>query len=367
MQKKWLSEAFIYHLLIDRFYSSTIVEPNKPHFAGGSIKGIIEKIDYIKTLGVNCLWISPFYKGISYHGYHITDFYAVDEHFGSIDDIEQLIAIVHQNKMKIIVDLVPNHCSIEHPFFIDARNNKLSKYRKWFSFNESTGDYLSFLGFKELAKINLDEPDARSYFIDNATFWLSKGFDGFRIDHVIGVSHSFLTALRFQLKAMNPNAVLIGEAWIDGIHKRLFNTLRIKNTVFHKYFGISQERVQLQYVGLLDAVLDFKARTIVLQQFVHEGQSKTAVIHALKKHFKRYDKNFSLVLFLDNHDTNRIMFECGNDVQKVQALFEILKACRQPVVIYSGTEQALTHTETVLSGKPYADLSARQPIDWTKI
>jgi len=367
MQNNWLSEAYIYHVLIDRFYGQTISEPEKPHFAGGTIAGIIEKIDYIKNLGVNCIWISPFYKGISYHGYHITDFYSVDEHFGTIEDIEKLVEVVHQNGMKIIVDLVPNHCSIEHPFFIEAKTNKKSKYRKWFCFNESTGEYLSFLGFKELAKINLDEPEARRYFIDNATFWFSKGLDGFRIDHVIGVSRSFLLELRSELLSINPNSKLIGEAWIEGIRKTHFNTIHIKNTLFHKHFGISQEKVQKQYEGLLDAVLDFEARNIMLQKYLKEKMSEDEVITALQKHFRKYKKDFSLVQFLDNHDTNRIMFECGNDSEKVKKMLSILKKCNQPLVIYSGTEQGLTHKDSIFLGKPYADLDVRQPMDWNKI
>jgi glycosidase len=367
MQNNWLSEAYIYHILIDRFYGESLSEPEKPHFAGGTIAGIIEKIDYIKSLGVNCIWISPFYKGISYHGYHITDYYSVDEHFGTIGDLEKLIAVVHQNGMKLIADLVPNHCSTEHPFFIDAKTNKKSKYRKWFCFNESTGEYLSFLGFKELAKINLDEPEARRYFIDNARFWLSKGLDGFRIDHVIGVSRSFLTNLSSELKAINPSAKLIGEAWIEGIRKTHFNTMRIKNTLFHKHFGISQEKVQQQYEGLLDGVLDFEARNIILQKYLGEDKSEDEVLTALQKHFRKYKKDYSLVQFLDNHDTNRIMFECGNDSKKVKKMFSVLKKCKQPIVIYSGTEQALTHKESIFSGKPYADLDVRQPMDWKTI
>ena len=366
MQKTWLSEAFIYHILIDRFNGQTMTEPEKPHFAGGTIRGIIEKFDYIKSLGVNCLWISPFYKGIAYHGYHITDYYWVDEHFGTIDDLENLIRMAHQNGMKIIADLVPNHCSIEHPYFVEARNNISSRYRKWFCFNESTGEYLSFLGFKELAKINLDEPEARQYFIDNATFWMKKGIDAFRIDHVIGVSRSFLSELSRKLKEVNPSVKLIGEAWIEGIRGNVYNTLRIKHILFHKHFGISQERVQEQYVGLLDGVLDFEALNIILQKCVREGKPEDQILKALQRHFKRYRDDFSLVLFLDNHDTNRIMFECGDDFAKVKRLFAMLKQCNQPVVMYSGTEQGLTHTESIHLGKPYADLNVRQPMKWNR-
>ena len=364
MQQNWLSEAFIYHLLIDRFYGSTMMEPEKPHFAGGTIAGIIEKIDYIKQLGVTCLWISPFYTGLSYHGYHITDYYSVDHHFGTMHDLEKLIAVAHNNNLKIIADLVPNHCSIQHPFFKDAKHNKKSIYRNWFYIDEKTDDYLSFLGFKELAKINLDNAEARSYFIENAKFWLSKGFDGFRIDHIIGVSRTFLADLNSELKTINPSSILIGEAWIEGISKKQFKTLHIKNSNYHKLLGISQESIQKQYQGLIDGVLDFEARNILITHFVRASKSEAVVMQQLQKHFKHYDDAFGLVLFLDNHDTNRIMFECNNDAEKVKQLFKILKKCKKPVVLYSGTEDCLSHNESIQTKKPYADLDVRQPMNW---
>lgn len=366
MQKSWLSDAVMYHVLIDRFYGSSLNDVDKPVFAGGTISGIIEQLDYIQSLGVNCLWISPFYKGVSYHGYHITDFYGVDEHFGTIDDLENLIKCIHQKGMKIIADLVPNHCSINHSYFVDAKKNRNSTFRNWYYFNESTDDYLSFLGFKELAKINLDDSDAKKYFIDNTLFWLNKGFDGFRIDHIIGVSRLFLADLNKAVKMQNSNAIVIGEAWIEGIRRNVFDTIRIRHSLFHKYFGISQENVQRQYDGLIDGVLDFEARNIILKMFLKENKTEDEILKALTIHFKRYSKKFSLVLFLDNHDTNRIMYECGNDLEKVKRLISILKKCHKPLVFYSGTEQALTHSESIFSGKHFADLDVRQPMDWTK-
>jgi len=366
MQKSWLSDAVMYHVLIDRFYGTSMIDADKPVFAGGTIAGILEKLDYIQSLGVNCLWISPFYKGVSYHGYHIIDYYGVDEHFGTIEDLENLIKSVHQKGMKIIADLVPNHSSVNHPYFVDAKKNRKSKYRNWFYFNDSNDDYLSFLGFKELAKINLDDTNAKKYFIENTLFWLNKGFDGFRIDHIIGVSRLFLAELHEAVKFQDQNAILIGEAWIEGIRRNVFNTIRIRHSLFHKYFGISQENVQRQYDGLIDGVLDFEARNIILKMFLEENKTENEILKALTKHFKRYSKKFSVVLFLDNHDTNRIMYECGNDLEKVKRLLSILKKCLKPMVFYSGTEQALTHSESIFSGKHYADLDVRQPMNWNK-
>ena len=362
MQNHWFRNSRIYHLLIDRFYSENMSNAEKPVFAGGTLQGVISKLDYVKNLGFDTIWISPPYKGVSYHGYHITDFYTIDEHFGTIADIELLIKKAHEKNLKVLVDLVPNHCSVEHPFFIDARNSPDSHYREWFYFDKRN-NYLSFLGFKELAKINLENRQTHNYFIDNAAFWASKGFDGFRIDHVIGVPHSFLKDLRKRCSAINPSFVLIGEAWTEGISRSFFNTLRLRNRAIHKTFGISQKRVQLQYRNILHSVIDFECRNILLN-YVKGVIDRETMCRKLDKHLNYYDENFSPLLFLDNHDTNRIMFECRNDEKKVLELFEIIQNRNVPISVYSGTEQLLSHKESVQSGKPFADLAVRKPMDF---
>ena len=88
---EWFKDAIIYHILIDRFAGYKSGKWNKPVFLGGNIKGIIDKLPYIKELGINTLWISPFYKTSAYHGYHIMDFFQVDPHFGTIKDMKKLI------------------------------------------------------------------------------------------------------------------------------------------------------------------------------------------------------------------------------------------------------------------------------------
>ncbi|MDG6219386.1 MAG: alpha-amylase family glycosyl hydrolase [Candidatus Thermoplasmatota archaeon] len=117
-QKNWIKKAVIYQILIDRFAG---YDPKKnwkkPQFIGGNLKGIIDSLSYLKNLGVNAIWISPFYKTSAYHGYHITDFYKVDPHFGNKNDLKRLIDLIHQNDMYIIADFVPNHVSKYHPFF----------------------------------------------------------------------------------------------------------------------------------------------------------------------------------------------------------------------------------------------------------
>ncbi|MCK4347917.1 MAG: hypothetical protein KAW47_04800, partial [Thermoplasmatales archaeon] len=108
------------------------------------------------------------YKTNIYHGYHITDFYQVDPHYGTAEDIKKLIKTVHKYDMQIIADFVPNHCSRGHPFFQDAQHNIKSEYGQWFYFTKWPHEYLCFLSIEDLPKINLNYPPARDHIIDAA-------------------------------------------------------------------------------------------------------------------------------------------------------------------------------------------------------
>jgi len=159
----WFKEAIIYHILIDRFagYDSSL-DWKKPAFMGGSFAGIREKLEYLTDLGVNTLWLSPVNAGTAYHGYHITDFFTTDIHFGTEEALNELLQAAHQRNLRVILDFVPNHCSHQHPFFVQAFQDSQSRYRQWFYFSRMGNSYKSFLHFKELPKFNLENKDAAS-------------------------------------------------------------------------------------------------------------------------------------------------------------------------------------------------------------
>ena len=158
----WFKNAIIYHILIDRFAGYTDQENwNKPVFIGGNLKGITEKLSYIEKLGINTIWLSPFYETNKYHGYHVTDFFKVEPRFGNIKDLKQLISQAHKRNIRIIADFIPNHCSNKHPYFIEALNNRKSKYRKWYIFKSWPDKYLCFLNFKNLPKLNLRNKETK--------------------------------------------------------------------------------------------------------------------------------------------------------------------------------------------------------------
>ncbi len=363
----WFKNAIIYHIIIDRFAGFDSTDNwDKSTFLGGNIRGIIKKLPYLNDLGITTIWISPFYKTSAYHGYHITDFYQVDPHFGTLEDIKDIINAVHEHDMHIIADFVPNHCSRKHPFFKDAQTEKSSPYYDWFYFTKWPNDYLSFLNVKEIPKINLNNQQAREHIINAAKFWLSLGFDGFRLDHVIGPSHSFWKQFRKEIKDKYPNAVLIGEAWMMGIKRSELRTINIKNKFLKWLFGIASDNLLKEYIEELDGVLDFKVQELIKNYVTNPYSSKQTFNKNIKRHFAHFPDGYLLPNFLDNHDMDRFLFQCGNDKEKLKAAAQIQFSLDQPSIIYYGTETGMTQTKSMWNIPLHGDLQVRQPMNWKK-
>ena len=364
----WFKQAIVYHVVIDRFAGYGSGDWSKPRFLGGNLKSIAEKLGYLKELGINTLWLSPFCKTSAYHGYHVTDFMSIEPSFGRLEDLQELIKKAGGNGIRIIADFVPNHCSRFHPFFVEAQKDKNSKYLKWFTFIKWPHDYLCFLDFKALPKLNLDNLETRDHIVHAAKYWLSMGIDGFRIDHVMGPKHSFWRYFRNEIKAAFPQAVLIGEAWLEGLNFNHLKTININNKYIRWLFKVTQDSVQKEYYGELDGVLDFRFREIV-KTYIARGpahEKPTALEPVVKRHFAEYPSDYVLPTFLDNHDMNRFLFECRNDIEKLKVAASIQFQLEQPVIIYYGTETGMTHRKPVAVNRPHSDLQARQPMNWQK-
>ena len=184
----WFDNIRIYHLLIDRFNGGWQVPPaSKNVFCGGNLQGVIGKLDYIKDLGFNAIMLSPIFKSANYHGYHTLNFEDVDPHFGTWDDYQQLLDKAHNMGLRIICDFVPNHCWYQAPIFEQSLLKNGGKHRDWFFYPKADSDeFVSFLGFGDLPKFNLTNPEVVSFMIDKAEKLARMGVDAFRIDHALG-------------------------------------------------------------------------------------------------------------------------------------------------------------------------------------
>ncbi len=183
----------------------------------GDLKGITEKLDYIKgkswSLGIDAIWISPFYRSpMVDFGYDVSDYYDVDPTFGTLDDFKALLEEAHARNIKVMIDYVPNHTSIEHPWFKEARVSKANDKRDWYiwhdpapggdvpnnwlsvfggsawTLDETTGQYYLHTFLKEQPDLNWDNPAVRKAMTDVLDFWLSLGVDGIRADAIRGLS-----------------------------------------------------------------------------------------------------------------------------------------------------------------------------------
>lgn len=366
----------LYQVLIDRFNGGWTAPPtNRNAFLGGTLNGIKDKLDYIKSLGTTHLLLSPFFKTNAYHGYHTLDYEQIDPHFGTWEDLKELIISAHKKGICVIADFVPNHCHINHPIFQDAiKNPSTSKYRGWFYFrDENSSDCLCFFRYHELPKFNLENKETADYFIKVGEHLTQIGIDGFRLDHAVGMPLNFLRRFRTEMHKINPQAIVIGEVWANNMPRRFFNAIKFRSEWMKWYywiFGIRQERIQLDYQDALDGVLDFEFQSIIIRE-IKAGNRLLDNKHLqenLKRHFAQYPSDsFSPYLFLDNHDTNRFLFYCRGDRTLLNEAIEIMKQSSRPYIIYYGTECGMYNPKTIVNAEPYADLRVREPMDWAKI
>ncbi len=374
--KEWFDNNRIYHLLIDRFNGGWKIPPkSKNVFCGGNLQGVTDKLDYIKELGFNAVMLSPIFASANYHGYHTLNFDEVDPHLGTWEDYQRLLDTAHDKGLKIICDFVPNHCWYQAPMFQEALLKNGGRNRDWFFFqNESNDEFVSFLGYGDLPKFNLTNPNVVSFMIDKAEKLANMGVDAFRIDHALGQPHRFLKSLRESLQAIRSDIVVFGEVWAFGIGPQLASQLyfktenRLNEFLAQETKPFSQDNLQADYVGTLDGVLDFAYRDLLLEE-VHAGRGikgNTTLKSKIADHFAKYPADFKLVLFLDNHDTDRFLFDCHDDVNLLQDAINMTKELPRPFSFLYGTEQLMTNNPSIFNAEPYADLRVRNCMDWRK-
>lgn len=369
----WLRRAVIYHVFIDRFFRGRILgqhqmPPNeaKPAFCGGNLQGVVEKLDYLLDLGVNTIWLSPFNQTTAYHGYHVTDFFRVEERFGGRPGFQQLVKAAQSRRIRLIMDFVPNHIHRDHPWFQQARADKKSRYRDWFYWRK-TGDCLKYLDVEELPKLNLDHPQARLQIIKAARYWLDEGIDGFRLDHALGPSISFWQEFRHAVKTHKPQAVLIGEVAFWGIQHHHLVTLRLPRKHFHFQaqqlgFDVLQTTMR-EYADVFDGLLDFYFQKVLKLVAKSKRRIPKALIQdMLDQHYASFPKSCCLLSFLDNHDMDRFLFESGNNHIRLRQAAEIQFAQSSPPIIYYGTEAGMSQVNRI--NGDHGDLEARRMMTW---
>jgi cyclomaltodextrinase / maltogenic alpha-amylase / neopullulanase len=341
---EWLKDAVIYEVFVDRFATTggqPFATPDSlGGFFGGTLRGVLERLDHIVDLGATCLWLSPVFPSPSHHGYDPSDYRSVEPRLGSAEDLRALVDAAHVRGLRVILDLVANHMSSEHPAFRAATSDPDAPERRWFTFTRWPDAYLTFFGVQDHPQIDADDPGARRYLIDSAVGWLETGIDGFRCDYAQGPSHAFWSEFRAATRSVAPDSVTLGEV-------------------------VETPALQRTYAGRLDGCLDFVLNQVLRQAFAFGTLAAADLETTVHRHLAYQDDGMVLPSFLDNHDMNRFLWVVRGDVRRLRlaALYQL--TLPNPPIVYYGTEVGLSQVRDVRrpdgSGHPE---ESRMPMIW---
>ena len=373
MQKVWWKESVVYQI-----YPRSYKDSNDDGI--GDLPGIIEKLDYIKSLGIDVIWLSPVYQSPNDdNGYDISDYRAIMDEFGTMDDFDRLLDAVHERGLKLVMDLVANHSSDEHIWFQESRKSKDNPYRDYYiwkpgkdgnpptnwpaffggstwEYDSETEEYYLHLFTKKQPDLNWENPRVRIEIYSIIEFWFEKGVDGFRMDVISVISK--------KQEYTNAKSTIFGEI-VEKIYAngpRVHEFLKEMNhEVLNDYDimtvgegpGITLDH-GLDYVGEdrqeLNMVFHFD------HMFMEMGEGGRFDINPIdfiefKNVFNRWDEKLKGKgwgsIFLGNHDFPRMVSRFGNDnkywEQSSKLLTTLLMTMRGTPYTYQGDEIGMTN------------------------
>lgn len=373
MNKQWWKESVVYQI-----YPRSFMDDNGDGI--GDIKGIITKLDYLKDLGIDVIWVCPMYKSPNDdNGYDISDYQDIMDDFGTMEDFDELMKEVHKREMKLILDLVINHTSDEHAWFIESRSSKDNPKRGWYiwrdgkdgkepnnwesifngpawKYDEKTDQYFMHIFSEKQPDLNWENSAVRQELYNMVNWWLDKGIDGFRVD---AISH---IKKEPGLQDMpNPDQLEYVPAFpkmmnVDGIDQFLteFTQKTIKNydiMTVGEANGVGIEDAD-KWVGEKDGYFNMIFQFEFLGLWEKETDGTVDVI-ALKENLTKWQTGLEgrgwNALFIENHDQTRRVSSWGNDKQywkesakMLGALYFLMKGTP---FIYQGQEIGMTNVQ----------------------
>jgi len=361
---EWVRDTIWYQIMPDRFSLSSDfkndgrfkkwADMTSPHWSdlyGGSLKGITERLPYLKKLGIGGIYMTPIFRSPSNHKYDTIDYTCIDPDFGTEDDMKELVRCAHEHGIRIMVDAVFNHSGYDFFAWKDVREKKKdSPYYDWFFINKdemsdwdfkrenfSTEDarFYSFSFWSGMPKLNTNNPQVRKYFTDLSCYWAREwDIDGIRFDVGDEISHTFLRELHSSLKAVKPDIFLLGEIWNDSLG-----------------WVTSRE---------YDSVMNYPFCGCVNDFFGNEKLDTVQLMYMFNYCRSIYPEQVTRVLFnfLDTHDTQRAVDRCKNENVLLQKLTFLLTMPGTPCIYYA-TEIAMHGKETMYNRQcmPWGDIS----------
>jgi len=351
----WKKGAVCYEVFVRSFYDSD-------GDGIGDLNGLTQKLDYINGLGARCIWLMPIMSSPSYHGYDATDYYRVKPDYGTNADFKRFVTAAHQRGIRVLIDMVLNHASNEHPFFQDALLKPDSPYRDWFRFSATDpgtkgpwgqqvwhrspvrDEYYYGVFWSGMPDLNYTTPAVREEAKRVARFWLEEmNVDGFRLDAVPYLveerdklsgspgTHAFLHEYEDYLRTVKPDAFTVGEVW-DSVGSML-----------------------PYYPNQLDDYFAFAASDAIVDA-VRNGSAKSLLPNFLRLQHEQPQDRWSP--FLRNHDQTRTLTALGGDVTRARLAVTLLLTLPGFPFLYYGEEIGMT------GDKP--DPRLRTPMQWNR-
>ncbi|PTK61072.1 glycoside hydrolase family 13 protein [Staphylococcus haemolyticus] len=337
MNKNWWKEVVAYQV-----YPRSFNDSNNDGI--GDLPGVIEKLDYLKDLGIDVIWLSPMYKSPNDdNGYDISDYQDIMDEFGTMEDFDRLLKGVHDRGMKLILDLVVNHTSDEHPWFIESKSSKDNPKRDWYiwadpkddgsepnnwesifngstwQFDETTNQYYFHLFSKKQPDLNWDNPEVRESVFNMMNWWFEKGIDGFRVDAITHIKKTFEAgdlpvpegkkyAPAFDVDMNQPGI----QNWLQEMKDESLSQYDIMTV--GEANGVNPDNAE-EWVG------EDKGKFNMIFQFEHLGLWSTGDsqfdVKSYKEVLNRWQKRLEGIgwnaLFIENHDQPRRVSTWGND------------------------------------------------------
>lgn len=380
MKKNWWQEAVVYQI-----YPRSFQDTNNDGI--GDLRGVIQHLDYIKNLGVDVIWLNPIYSSPNDdNGYDIADYRKIMQDFGTMDDFNQLLISAHKKGLKIMMDLVVNHTSDEHHWFMESRKNKDNKYRDYYfwrdpregkepnnwksnfsgsawQYDKSTDQYYMHLFSKKQPDLNWDNSEVRQEVYGLMKFWLDKGVDGFRMDVINLISKK--PGLPDDPNA-SQGAVEDAMSWVANGPKVHDYLKEMNRKVLSKYDVMTvgetpaaSTQDAIKYTGFNRQELE------MVFQFEHMGldwsknglgkwSTNKVSLTALKEVMSRWQNDLDgkawNSLYWNNHDQPRVVSRFGNDskeyrVRSAKMLGLLLHFMQGTPYIYQGEEIGMTNVK----------------------
>lgn len=373
MEKKWWKESVVYQI-----YPRSFCDSNGDGI--GDIKGITSKLDYLKELGVDVVWLSPVYQSPNDdNGYDISDYQAIMEEFGTMEDFDEMLAAMHERGLKLVMDLVVNHTSDEHRWFVESRKSVDNPYRDYYiwrpakdgkepnnwgscfsgpawEYDPETEMYFLHLFSKKQPDLNWDNPVVRDEVFKMMNWWIDKGVDGFRMDVISLISKKpdlpdgvpgINGYASFNEPANGPHV----HEYLQEMREKVLN--RADTITVGECSGVTLEEAK-KY-----ARSDGKELNMVFQ-FEHmdvdaDGDNKWSDkkmdLRDMKEVLTRWQKGLEEIawnsLFWENHDQPRSVSRYGNDSEYWEASAKMLATCLHMMqgtpYIYQGQELGMTN------------------------